>query len=183
MRMRRVSLDALPDLLILPPMRAVKRLTILLIGLICVGCGKVQRTMSINSDPPGALVYMNDLEIGRTPVTKDFTWYGTYEVVVRKEGYQTLKTTAAVIAPVWQWPPFDLAAEFSPARLKDKHDLNFKLEPETGPPPVDEMLGRAEQARVQLESTTFVKAPSTKPATRPTTQTSVPTTQTTTTQQ
>ena len=31
--------------------------------------GCVQRTITVNSDPQGALVYLNDIEIGRTPVT------------------------------------------------------------------------------------------------------------------
>ncbi|MGZ3388170.1 MAG: PEGA domain-containing protein, partial [Isosphaeraceae bacterium] len=51
-------------------------------GLFLVpGC--VEQTMTIQSDPPGALVYMNDQELGRTPLTKDFTWYGDYDVQVR----------------------------------------------------------------------------------------------------
>jgi hypothetical protein len=138
------------------------------VAILCTGCGKVQRTLSINSDPPGAILVMNDQEVGRTPVTRDFTWYGWYDVTLRKEGYKTLKTKAEVIAPAWQWPPFDLAAEFSPARLKDRHQLSFKLQPEDEPPTNDEMLGRAEQMRVELESSQFTRNPSTRPVTQPT---------------
>lgn len=152
-----------------PPMHRVRWLGILLCGLTCVGCAKVQRTLSINSDPPGALLFMNDQEVGRTPVTRDFIWYGWYQLELRKEGYKTLKTRAEVIAPAWQWPPFDLAADFSPARLKDKHKLLFKLEPEELPPSNDEMLGRAEQLRLQLESSAFTKNPATRPVTQPST--------------
>src|SRR5688500_18580755 len=57
-----------------------------------VGGGCVVREMVIDSEPRGALVYLNDQEIGRTPLTKEFTWYGTYDAVVRLEGYETLKT-------------------------------------------------------------------------------------------
>jgi hypothetical protein len=142
---------------------------LLLVGLFCLGCAKVQRTMSINTDPPGALLIMNDQEVGRTPVTRDFIWYGWYDVVIRKEGYKTLKTRAKVIAPAWQWPPFDLLAEFSPARLKDRHQLTFTLEPEDEVPSNDDMLGRAEQLRLQLESSPNTKNPSTRPVTRPAT--------------
>ncbi len=142
---------------------------LLLVGLFCLGCAKVQRTMSINTDPPGALLIMNDQEVGRTPVTRDFIWYGWYDVVIRKEGYKTLKTRAKVIAPAWQWPPFDLLAEFSPARLKDRHQLTFTLEPEDEVPSNDDMLGRAEQLRLQLESSPNTKNPSTRrsPARQP----------------
>jgi hypothetical protein len=137
--------------------------------MLCIGCAKVQRTVSIDSDPPGALLTMNDQEVGRTPVTRDFIWYGWYDVILRKEGYKTLKTKAEVIAPAWQWPPFDLIADFSPARLKDKHKLMFKLEPEEEPPSNEDMLGRAEQMRVQLESSEFTKNPATRPVTQPAT--------------
>ena len=139
----------------------------LFLVLICGGCAKVQRTISINSDPPGAVLIMNDQEVGRTPITRDFIWYGWYDVVLRKEGYKTLKTRAKVIAPPWQWPPFDLAAEFSPARLKDRHKLMFTLEPEEEVPSNDEMLGRADQMRAQLESSQFTRNPSTRAVTQP----------------
>jgi PEGA domain len=150
-------------------MHRVKWVWALVAGLICVGCAKVQRTMSIDSDPEGALVYMNDQEIGRTPVTRDFIWYGWYDITLRKDGYKTLTTRAQVIAPAWQWPPFDLVAEFSPARLKDIHRLSFKLEPPGEQPTTDEMLGRAEQLRVQLQSSENTKNPSTRPVTQPAT--------------
>jgi hypothetical protein len=142
---------------------------VIVAGLLCVGCARVQRTVSIDSDPPGAVLLMNDQEVGRTPVTRDFVWYGWYDVILRKEGYKTLKTRAKIIAPAWQWPPFDLLADFSPARLKDKHQLSFKLEPEDEPPTTEDMLGRAEQMRVQLQSSPFTRNPATRPVTMPAT--------------
>src|SRR2546430_13312277 len=120
-----------------------------LMTIALVGCTQVQRNISISSDPPGALVYLNDQEAGRTPMTRDFTWYGTYEVVLRKEGYQTTKTGQRVIAPWWQWPPFDLLADLSPVRLKDKHSYHFTMSPSPPPPSADEMLGRAEEMRLK----------------------------------
>src|SRR6185437_1443998 len=83
----------------------------LILVLTCTtGCG-VYRTITVKSDPPGALIYMNGLEIGRTPVTRDFVWYGRYEVEVRKDGYQTIKTASDVNPPWWQIIPFDFFAE------------------------------------------------------------------------
>ena len=100
----------------------------LLFGL-CPGC--VERTLTVHSDPPGALVYLNDQEVGRTPFTKRFIWYGTYDVQVRKEGYQTLKTQTPVIAPWWQWLPFDFVAEVVPASFKDPHAVSYTLKPQS----------------------------------------------------
>jgi hypothetical protein len=128
--------------------------------------GCVRRSLTVTSNPPGALVYLNGQEFGRTPVTRDFTWYGNYDVALRKDGYETLKTNGKVIAPWWQWVPFDLPAELLP--LHDKHTLSYRLKPtsEAAVAP-DAMLARAERMRGQLQSTHNTRAPATVPTTAP----------------
>src|SRR5688500_8891874 len=64
-----------------PAMRSA--LLFLVLTVAVAGCG-VQRSLTVQSEPPGALVYLNGLEVGRTPVTRDFTWYGVYDVELRK---------------------------------------------------------------------------------------------------
>jgi hypothetical protein len=128
--------------------------------------GCVRRSLTVTSDPPGALVYLNGQEFGRTPVTRDFTWYGDYDVALRKEGYETLKTSGKVIAPWWQWVPFDLTAEMLP--LHDRQKLSYKLKPTTEAavePQV--LLSRAEQLRGELQSSRHTREPSTVPTTTP----------------
>src|SRR5579864_3470128 len=85
----------------------------LAILLICTGC-EVQSTLTVQSSPLGALVFLNDQEVGRTPVTRSFKWYGTYDVEVRADGFETVRTQSQVWAPWWQWVPFDLVAAFIP---------------------------------------------------------------------
>ena len=114
------------------------------------GCG-VKRTLQIDSDPPGALVYLNGDEVGRTPMRKDFLWYGTYDVELRKEGYQTLVKPAQVWAPWWQWPPIDFVAELVPLPLEDSHAIKYELSPitiEQADP--EEILNRAVAMRGKL---------------------------------
>jgi hypothetical protein len=133
-----------------------------IVGLLALtGGGCVRRTLTVSSTPPGALVYLNGVEVGRTPVEEDFTWYGTYDVELRKEGYETLKTRGKVIAPWWQWIPFDLFAEALP--LHDRRSLSYAMQP-TGTAEVDpqQMLRRAEAMRPQLESS--ARQPATRPA-------------------
>lgn len=129
------------------------------------GCG-VERTLTITSDPPGAMVTLNDQEIGRTPVTRDFIWYGTYDVELRKDGYQTLKTTGKVWAPWWQVPPIDLMAEIAPFQSHDHHALHYTMvaEPEEEPNPLG-MLVRAEHLRDRLQGSEAGR-PATRPAAR-----------------
>ncbi len=116
-----------------------------------IGCAR--RQMTITSEPSGALVYLNDEEIGRTPLRRDFVWYGNYDVQVRHDGYHALDTHRQLTAPWWQWPPFDLFAEFMPFRPTDQQAMHFTLTPIT-PSDVDPsaMLARAAILREQLAS-------------------------------
>jgi PEGA domain len=128
--------------------------------LICSGC-EVQRSLTIQSNPAGALVYLNDQEIGRTPVTQYFKWYGTYDVELRKDGYESLRTTAKVWAPWWQVPPIDFIACFVPAQLEDHHDLSFTLhEPTARQLDPQRMITSAEKLRAKFDA----GDPTTKPS-------------------
>jgi hypothetical protein len=144
-------------------------------ALLCAclaGC--VERELTIDSDPPGALVYLNDQEVGRTPVRREFTWYGTYDVAVRKEGYRTLKTQSPVIAPPWLWVPLDLVMELLPFPVQDRHRLHYTLKPETEAD-VDpqQIIQRAQELKTRLEgkgTTRPATQPQTQPGTQPDTQ-------------
>ena len=129
--------------------------------LLAAGC--VRRTLTVTSNPPGALVFLNGTEVGRTPLERDFTWYGTYDVVLRKEGYETLKTEGKVIAPWWQWVPIDLFAELLP--LHDRHELAYTMKPysEAQLDP-QQMLARAQAMEKQLQSSRYTRQPATQPA-------------------
>lgn len=73
------------------------------------------RTIDVTSEPAGATVVANGVELGRTPLTADFTYYGSYDVLVSKGGYEPLRVTASARAPVYEYPPVDLlAAPLSP---------------------------------------------------------------------
>lgn len=127
--------------------------------------------MTIDSKPQGALVYLNGQEVGRTPLTRDFTWYGNYDVILRREGYETLKLHQRVNAPVWQWIPLDLAAELMPMRLQDKQHFSYALVP-ASTQPVDpaEIITRARQVEGELQSGRYTRHPTTAPTSQPTTQ-------------
>ena len=108
--------------------------TLLGIGLLALVSGCVERKLTVTSEPSNALVYMNGKEIGRTPIETDFLWYGNYDLQIRKEGYQTLKTESQLTAPWWQWVPIDLFAELMPWHPTDRKSLHYTL---TETPPTD----------------------------------------------
>lgn len=95
--------------------------------LACTGC--VERRINITSEPPGAIVWLNDVEVGRTPVSTGFTFYGTYDVRLNLEGYEPLVTSAEAHAPVYEYPVVDLLAIAWPGRIVSKVNWHFDLEP------------------------------------------------------
>jgi hypothetical protein len=114
------------------------------------GCVGVRRELTVESEPAGALVYVNGDEVGRTPVTKEFLYYGTLDLRLRKDGYETLEDHPRVWAPWWQIPPIDLVAEaFSPT---DRHKLSYELTPKEQGADQQELLRRGAELSGQLES-------------------------------
>jgi hypothetical protein len=115
--------------------------------LVLTGC--IERTVTITSEPSGALVHLNDVEVGRTPVSVPFTFYGKYDVRIEKEGFQTLNTTGDVKADWWEAPGPDLVAEALPGRHEVDVKLHYTLDPL---PPVspEALLDHAKQMRAKL---------------------------------
>ena len=127
----------------------MKRTALLLLVMTSfLGVGCVQRTISITSDPPGALVYLNDDEVGRTPVTVPFTFYGVYDVRMEAEGFKPLWIQQKAKAPWWETPGIDLIAETQP-NAKAELKWHFTMQAQVPPEDVDadQLLDHAKQLR------------------------------------
>lgn len=92
----------------------------------------VQRRLVITSEPSGAMVTVNDSEIGRTPVEADFTYYGSYDVLLRAEGYEPIRTSKRAWAPIYEYPPLDIPASMIPFGIDSKVRWHFILCPPPG---------------------------------------------------
>lgn len=90
--------------------------------------GCLSRKVSITSDPVGATVFMNDVEVGRTPLEAEFQYYGVYDVRVEKEGFEPLRTSARAAAPWYEYPPVDLVAN-AVSKTETVVKWHFTLEP------------------------------------------------------
>jgi len=113
--------------------------------LICLpGC--LERTVTVTSDPPGALVSLNDVEVGRTPVETAFLFYGDYDVRLRREGNEPLIAHKEIDPPVYEWIPFDLLATVLPLQIRARQMWHFRLEPT---PPMDEAAEAALMSRAR----------------------------------
>ncbi len=100
--------------------------------------GCVERRYTIRSDPPGALVVVNGEEVGVTPVSKAYTYYGNRRVRLVRQGYETLDLEQKFDAP---WYDNYLTEFFTenliPYTFRDERTLTYKMKPETPADPVE----------------------------------------------
>jgi len=114
--------------------------------VLCTGC--VRRTVMVTSTPPGALVYLNDREVGRTPCEVDFTYYGRYDVRLVRDGCEPVQTFADANPPLWDVAGPDLIAAAMPFELRSSREWHFDLVPVDTDPAA--MADRARQLHATL---------------------------------
>ena len=103
-------------------------LTWLVLGGVLIVAGCVERKLTINTEPQGALIVLNDEEIGVSPVTVGFNWYGDYKVRANKQGYAILNTHRELEGPLYDKFPFDFFAEILwPGRIVDEYEWTFEM--------------------------------------------------------
>lgn len=127
--------------------RARELLSIAAAALVLPGC--LERRLSITSEPPGALVWVNDVELGRTPVEADFVYYGEYDVRVQLEGYEPIQKRVTASQPLYEYPPIDLVAGALPVDFENIVKWHFDLQPalEQSQTPEEFERGLLERAR------------------------------------
>lgn len=119
----------------------------LAIALLAGASGCVQRQLTIRTNPPGALVFIDEEQIGVTPCSTSFTYYGTRKVRIVKDGYETLTTYQKISTPWYEWPGIDFISEnLWPGEIRDDRTLSFQLEPQKIVPPM-ELISRGENLR------------------------------------
>ncbi|MCL4210715.1 MAG: PEGA domain-containing protein [Phycisphaeraceae bacterium] len=115
-----------------------------------MGC--VRRTIFITSEPEGALVYLNDTEVGRTPVEVDFLYYGDYDVRLVHPDREPLVTMGKARAPWWDTIGLDLIAEAAPGEPHARIHWHYELPPKSDDPAALLERARALRERVGPES-------------------------------
>lgn len=114
--------------------------------------GCVQRRMTIRSNPPGALVYVDDYQLGTTPVSHDFVYYGTRKIRLVKDGYETLTVRQPFPVPWYEIFPLDFVTEnLIPWEVRDERVVELAMQPAASTPP-ELVVSRAEQVRLAAGS-------------------------------
>src|SRR5262245_17241190 len=119
----------------------------LVVAFVLPAVGCVRRRLNVRSNPQGALVYVDNQQIGTTPCSVDFTYYGTREIRLIKPGFETLTVNQPIPAPWYQYTPIDFIAENLVAtKIRDNRTVNYNLAPQLIVP-TPELLDRANQLR------------------------------------
>ncbi len=131
------------------------RLILAILLLACTAAtGCVRRRMTVRSNPPGAMVYIDNQQIGPTPVSTGFTYYGTRNITLVKDGYETLNVKHNFDRPWYQTPGIDFVSEnLTPGEIRDDRLLDFTLVPQRMVP-TEEVWANAEHLRRSASAAT-----------------------------
>lgn len=139
-----------------------------LLLLVPLVCGCVERRFTVVSDPPGAMLVVNRQEVGPTPIglpTQATLFYGDYDFLLFKDGFEPLYVKQPIPAPWWQWFPLDLLTEhFWPWTLTDERTFQYQLSPAQIVPP-QTLMQSAQGARGRGQ--TLVSEPALPPDASP----------------
>ena len=129
---------------------ALRRLAALLsvgAALVAAGCS-TRRTLTIDSVPTGARVWVDGRLRGTTPVAIDFVHYATFAVRLEHEGYASLAQDVGVRSEIDGYPVVDLPFELlvpSKRWTWSAHLVPLPSAPQ--PSEMDAALGRAHALR------------------------------------
>ncbi|MDG1897147.1 MAG: PEGA domain-containing protein [Fuerstiella sp.] len=125
------------------------RLLVAAVVLMLFPTGCVHRRFTINSNPSGALVRIDGKDVGYTPASIDYTWYGTREVQLIKDGYETQTQLVNVKAPWYQHFPLDFLSEnFLGTHVRDHRRFDIPMRPKQ-PDLSQEVIERGRSLRSQ----------------------------------
>ncbi|MEZ6234391.1 MAG: PEGA domain-containing protein [Phycisphaerales bacterium] len=128
--------------------------------------GCLERTIRVTSEPPGAMVWLNDVEIGRTPAEARFKFYGTYDVRLEMAGFEPVHEGREAAAPFYEYPGPDLIAAAIPARFHNRIEWHYVLEPAQGldsPEAEAAILERARALRERMGPGAEAESPTVEP--------------------
>jgi hypothetical protein len=108
--------------------------------------------MTVRTEPPGALVTIDNQVIGTSPVATPFTYYGTREIRLERDGFRTEVIRERIDPPWYQLPVVDFFTEtLYPGELRDERIVDVQMVPQQMPP-IDQVRMQANQLRQQARS-------------------------------
>jgi hypothetical protein len=105
------------------------------------------------------MVYVDHQSIGTTPVSANFTYYGTRQFEIVKDGYRTEKFLRRFNPPWYEWPGLDFITEsLWPFEKRDERIIDVQLSQEAGIP-TEALIRSGEELRSQASKGVAVSGP------------------------
>lgn len=130
-------------------MNHARMITFFALALALAMTGCVRRTIEISTTPEGALVWVNGREVGRTPVSVDFTHYGTYDLMIKKKGWEPIIDAKETPVPILDSTGLDLVVEILPVDVH--HVVKWHIDMERRDGSRRALLKRANELRTSLD--------------------------------
>jgi hypothetical protein len=128
-------------------------LMIALLSVMCCGC--IQRRLIVRSLPEGASVFVDGQSVGSTPLSVPYTYSGTRDIKLERDGYKTIKVQQR-LDPTWyeRFPISLISENFAGREIRDERLLDFVLEPKVQVPE-NRLLERANDMRLNINRSTI----------------------------
>ncbi|HIF34993.1 MAG TPA: PEGA domain-containing protein [Planctomycetes bacterium] len=128
------------------------------LAVVC-SSGCVRRRLTVRTNVPGAQVAIDNREIGVTPVSVPFTYYGGRNFVVTKAGCQTVRAQRDFGIPWYEFPVIDFFVEnLWPYEIRDDRVVYFELIP-SQPTDARQLVSRGEDLRNQASAGQVIGLP------------------------
>lgn len=128
---------------------------VLLVLILNVGC--VQRRLIVRSQPEGARVTIDNQVVGHTPVPVPYVYHGTRDIMLEKDGFQTLKVKQRIRPRWYEYFPLSFFSNNLAFReLRDERILDFQLEPKFQTNE-NELIDRANDLRTNSQRGTLTQ--------------------------
>lgn len=112
-------------------------------------------------------MYVDDQEVGITPCSTAFIYYGTRKLTLIKDGYKTETLHQTFNPPWYQYPPLDFITEnLLVTELRDERVVDVQLQPQEVVAP-NALLQRAEGLRTSSRSGQITSLPELPPGAVP----------------
>ena len=135
-------------------------MVVILFCTLATGC--IRKRMTVRSNPPGAMAYIDKQPIGLTPVSTSFTYYGTRNFELVRDGYRPERFLRKISPPWYAIPPLDFFTEtLWPFEQRDERIIDVQLTPA----PVvsaEALIDGGEQLRLQASQGIASSAPPTR---------------------
>ena len=84
----------------------------------------------MRTQPEGAAVSLDGIPVGHTPLATAYTYGGSRDILIEKDGYETVRQKVDLSNPPYLVPPVSFFTEhFSPVEIRHQPVLDFQLQP------------------------------------------------------